>query len=215
ALLPQQDRDGGPGGRPARSHHADAGARAPRGARHAAEAAVPGRHRDRRVRPGLLLGRRARLLDRARRVHDGRGLRGRHDAEPDVRGDVQRADRPHRGGPRRVRPRADLVRAAAQALLGGPRPDHGQPPGQRRRHPVPLGAVLDDRRPARGRRGVPRRVRRAPEGRGQGPDHDRAGPRRRVLLRRGLPPAVPAQGPERLLRPRRHRRRLSHRHRRL
>ena len=48
-----------------------------------------------------------------------------------------------------------------------------------------------ERAPARGR---PRR------------DHDGDRARRRLLLRRGLPPAVPAQGPERLLRPRRHRR---------
>ena len=33
-------------------------------------------------------------------------------------------------------------------------------------------------------------------------------PRRRVLLRRGLPPAVPREGAQRLLRPRRHRREL-------
>src|ERR1700683_1817801 len=47
----------------------------------------------------------------------------------------------------------------------------------------------------------------------------RAGRRRRggwesVLLRRGLPPAVPRQEPQRLLRPGRHRRRLPHRRRR-
>ena len=39
-----------------------------------------------------------------------------------------------------------------------------------------------------------------------------AGP---LLLRRGLPPAVPAQGPQRLLRPERDRRRLQHPRRRL
>ena len=43
-------------------------------------------------------------------------------------------------------------------------------------------------------------------GRGARHDGDRA--RRALLLRRGLPPAVPAQGPERLLRARRHRRLL-------
>ncbi len=41
-------------------------------------------------------------------------------------------------------------------------------------------------------------------------DHDRDRARRTVLLRRGLPPAVPAQGPERLLRPERHRGLLPH-----
>ena len=39
-------------------------------------------------------------------------------------------------------------------------------------------------------------------------DHDRDRRGRAVLLRRGLPPAVPRQEPERLLRPRRHRRQL-------
>ncbi len=56
-------------------------------------------------------------------------------------------------------------------------------------------------------RGVARRV---PEGaRRGGPrgDHDRDPRGARVLLRRGLPPAVPRQEPERLLRPRRHGRR--------
>ena len=41
---------------------------------------------------------------------------------------------------------------------------------------------------------------------------DRRG--RRLLLRRAVPPAVPVQGAERLLRPRRHRRQLPHRRRR-
>ena len=47
------------------------------------------------------------------------------------------------------------------------------------------------------RRGAARRRPRA--------DHHRDRARRPLLLRRGLPPAVPAQGPKRLLRPRRHR----------
>ena len=44
-------------------------------------------------------------------------------------------------------------------------------------------------------------------------DHDRDRAGRAVLLRRGLPPAVPAQGAERLLRPEGHRRELQHRSR--
>ena len=57
------------------------------------------------------------------------------------------------------------------------------------------------------RRGAARRRPRA--------DHDRGRAGRALLLRRGLPPAVPAQGAERLLRPGRHRRLLSHPRRRL
>ena len=127
---------------------------APRRPRHPAAAAVPRGPRDRRVRPRLLLGRRARLLEGARRLHDGRRLRGRPDAEPDLRGGVLRAHRPHRGRARRLRPRRDLLRGAAEALLGEPRPDPGHAPGQRRRHPVPLGDLHDHAGAARGREGV-------------------------------------------------------------
>ena len=42
------------------------------------------------------------------------------------------------------------LRAAAQDLLGEPRPDAGDAPGQRRRHAVPLGD-LHERRPSSGR----------------------------------------------------------------
>ena len=54
----------------------------------------------------LLLGRRARLLEAPRRLHDGRRLHGRLHAEPNLRGGLQRAHRAHGGGARRVRPRA-------------------------------------------------------------------------------------------------------------
>ncbi len=46
---------------------------------------------------------------------------------------------------------------------------------------------------------------------GHGRDHHRNPRCSRVLLRRGLPPAVPLEEPERLLRPRRHRRFVSDR----
>ena len=39
-------------------------------------------------------------------------------------------------------PARDLLRAAAQGVLGGPRPHAGHAPGQRHRHPVPLGDLL-------------------------------------------------------------------------
>ena len=57
-------------------------------------------------------------------------------------------------------PAEDVLRGDAEAVLGGPRPDPGDAPGQRRRHPVPLGAVLLRRRAEGGRRGVARDVRR-------------------------------------------------------
>ncbi len=46
--------------------------------------------------------------------------------------------RPQRGGEGVVRSQEDLLRGAAQALLGGPRSDPGHAPGQRRRHAIPL-----------------------------------------------------------------------------
>ncbi len=48
-------------------------------------------------------------------------------------------------------PKVLPVRAAPAHVLGGPRPDAGHAPGQRHGHPVPLGALLDDRRAARHR----------------------------------------------------------------
>ncbi len=46
-------------------------------------------------------------------------------------------------------PAAHELRAAAEAVLGGPRSDPGHAPGQRRRQPVPLGDLLAERGPAR------------------------------------------------------------------
>ena len=56
-------------------------------------------------------------------------------------------------------PAVDQLRAAAEGVLGGPRPDAGHAPGQRRRHAVPLrrSTRLDDGA-AGGRRGVARRL---------------------------------------------------------
>ena len=85
---------------------ADARHRAARRARHAARAAVPRRDRDGGLRDGLLLGRRAPLLAAARRLHDRGRLRRRHDAQPDLRGDLLRPHRAHGGRPRRLRPGA-------------------------------------------------------------------------------------------------------------
>ena len=106
---------------------------------HADRRPVPGRLPDRRVRARLLLGRGEDVLGAARRLDDRGRLPGRLHAQPDVRGVVHRQDRPRRDGARRVRPVEDELRAAAEGLLGEPRPDAGHAPGQRRRHAVPLG----------------------------------------------------------------------------
>ena len=73
-------------------------------ARHAPARAVAGRARGRVLRHGLLLGRRAALLADARRLLDRGRLPGWVHREPDVRGDLHRPDRAHRGRPGRLRP---------------------------------------------------------------------------------------------------------------
>ena len=155
----------------------------------------PDGHEDRDLRPRLLLGRREGLLAAPRRRDDGRRLCRWPHPEPDLRGGLLRPDRPRRGRARRLRPVEDLVRAAAQDLLGGPRPDPGHAPGQRHGHQLPLDHHRRRRRAAGRRRGLEGDVPGAAVGRGLRHDHDRD--RRRVglpvLLRRGLPPAVPRQ----------------------
>ena len=49
-----------------------------------------------------------------------------------------RPHRPQRSGAGGLRSEEGHLRAAAQDVLGGPRPDPGHAPGQRRRHAVPL-----------------------------------------------------------------------------
>ena len=49
------------------------------------------------------------------------------------------------------------IERAAQGVLGGPRPDPGHAPGQRRRHDLPLGVLLHDAGAEGGLRGQPRR----------------------------------------------------------
>ena len=112
------------------------------------------------------------------RLHHRRRLRGRDHAEPDLRGDVLRPHRAHRGRARRLRPRADELRGAAPHLLGGPRPDPGHAPGQRRRHAVPLGDLLARRARSATLAVASRDMYEAElRGAGYGGDHDRASPR--------------------------------------
>ena len=80
-------------------------------------------------------------------------------------------DRPHRGGPGRLRPGAGLLRGAAEGLLGVPRPHPGLPAGQRRRHPVPVGGLHPHPGPGRRGRRVPRVLPGRPDRRGPRRDH--------------------------------------------
>ncbi|CAA9530917.1 MAG: Peptide-methionine (S)-S-oxide reductase MsrA, partial [uncultured Solirubrobacteraceae bacterium] len=207
-LRPHQAVPADAGGRAAGPRHRDPRAVLALRARHAAEAPVPRPPRADRGRDGLLLGRRAHLLAGARRLHHRGRLRRRRDQEPHLRGDLLGPHRPHRGRARRLRSRDDLPRRDPADVLGGPQPDPGHAPGQRRRDPVPLGRLRLLTRAARGGRAHPRRVRRE-AARGRPRRHHDGGRRgRSVLLRRGVPPAVPRQEPQRVLRDRRHRREL-------
>ena len=87
-------------------------ARPPPRPRHAAPAAVPGRHRAGHLRDGLLLGRRAPLLAGPGHVHDRGRLRRRLHPEPDLRGDLQRA---HRATPRPCSPSSTRPRRATRS----------------------------------------------------------------------------------------------------
>ena len=133
------------------------------------------------------------VLADPRRLHDGRRLRGRPHAQPHLRRGVQRPHRTHRGraASSSTRSTSRYERAAA-AVLGEPRPDPGHAPGQRRRHPVPLGD-LHDSTPSSERGAIASRDTYAESSRrpGYGEITTEIAPRRTVLLRRGLPPAVP------------------------
>src|SRR5262249_38462121 len=93
-------------------------------------------------------------------------------------------------------------------VLGKPRSDPGHAPGQRCRHAVPLGNLLLYRGTTARGRSIARRISERAAARRPRSDHDgdSAGPR--VLLRRGLPPAVSRQESGPLLRTRRNRREL-------
>ena len=169
------------------------------------------RHGD--VRARLFLGRRAQVLGARRRrlCHRGRLCR-RPDAEPDLRGSLQRPHRPQRSRARGLRPEEDLLRAPAQDVLGKPRPDPGHAPGQRRRHPIPLRHLCVLAGTARRRRSLEGGLRQGARGRTDGADHHGNPRRAAVLFRRGLSPAISGEESARLLRPRRHRRELPDRH---
>src|SRR3954454_18168537 len=69
-VLPRKDQDDRRRACPAGPRLGDPRSRAPLRARHAAQAPVPGRDADGRLRHGLLLGRRAQVLGGRWRLHD-------------------------------------------------------------------------------------------------------------------------------------------------
>ena len=66
------------------------------------------------------------------------GYAGGTKENPDLQGSLRRRHRPRRGHPDRIRSQGGFLREAAGDLLGGPRPDHPEPPGRRQRHAIPL-----------------------------------------------------------------------------
>ena len=151
---------------------------------------------------------------RPRRLHDGGRLRRRHHAEPDLpRGLLAAAPATPRSCWSSTTRQCHARRGAAD-LLGGPRPDPGHAPGQRRRHAVPVGHLLAHAGAA-GR--CDRHARRLPGGAARATAAARSPPR--------SPRPAPSTPPRtttsstctktrRLLRHRRHRRLLPDRHRR-
>ena len=146
---------------------------------HADRAAVPGGHRARPVRDGVLLGRRADVLA-------GSGVSSpRPSATRRATRRTRRTRRSAPPAPATTRScgwcstrRSSRYEQLLASVLGGPRPDAGHAPGQRRRHPVPLGDLHILGRAAR--RPPRRRATRSRSGsRGRlRPDHhrDRAAP---------------------------------------
>ena len=111
-------------------------------------------------------------------------------------------------------PNGHHLRGSAEGILGEPRSHTGDAPRQRRRHPVSVWYLLL-------RRGAAARGRSDHETRISSGSQRRVTERMtteivgsRVLLRRGLSPAVSCQEPRRVLRHWRDRRQLSRRHRR-
>ena len=123
--------------------------------------------------------------------------------------------RPRRGRAGRVRSRGGQLRAAAQGVLGDPRPDPGHAAGQRRRHAVPLGDLLHRATPSSdGRRGVARRPYQAVLTAGRlRRDHDRDRARRTRSITPRTTTSSTSPRTRRLLRPRRHGHELSRGHR--
>ena len=106
------------------------------------------------LRRRLLLVRRGRLPPTRRRAGRHQRLCRRHRRHGQLRGGLDRTDRPRRGRPDRLRSAEDLLRAVAQGPLRHPRSHDAEPPGQRRRHAVSLGHLLRRRR---SRSNLPRR----------------------------------------------------------
>jgi peptide-methionine (S)-S-oxide reductase len=89
--------------------------------------------------PGLFLGRGTQVLAKRRRGQHRGGLCGRLHTQPDLRRSLLGPDRPHEVVLVVYDQAKVSYEAPAENVLGTAQPDPGHAPGQRHRHPVPLG----------------------------------------------------------------------------
>ena len=169
----------------------------PRRARHPARGPVAGGPRGRVLRDGLLLGRRADLLAGARRRDSTAvGYQGGITPNPTYEETCTGAHRPHRGRPGRLRPGRGLLRGRCSRCSG--RTTTRPRATGRATTSAPSTGRRSTRRPpeqqARAEAVAETASSRRCAAKGYGPITTEIAPARHVLLRRGLPPAVPRQG---------------------
>ena len=159
------------------------------------------------VRPRLLLGRGEEVLAAAGRVQHRGGLRGRADAQSDLPRGLLGPDRAHRGGAGGVRPEGVSYGELLRVFWEGHDPTQGMRQGNdvgtQYRSAI---YTHGDAQRAEATASRDAYAQRAGATAGFGPITTEIVAGAGVLLRRGLPPAVPGEEPRRLLRPRRHRR---------
>ena len=106
-------------------------------------------------------------------------------------------------------PKRDSLRGSASGVLGEPQSHARHAAGQRRRHAVSFGIYYYDEAQRQAAEASRDAYQPRVDGGGTRPDHNRDSSRARVLLRRGISPAVSRQESRRLLRAWRNRRELS------
>ena len=189
---------------------------APRRARHADPSAVPGRHRDRQSSASAASGAPSGCSGRRR------ACTARRSATPAARRRTRPTRRCAPGAPATPRrcsssstPRRSRYDALLKVFWEGHDPTQGMRQGNDVGTQYRSAIYVDGDEQPRRRASLARcATRRALSAAGNGEITTEIAAGRPVLLRRGLPPAVPAQEPERLLRARRDGRQLPDRRRR-